>query len=581
MSRENIVYETSLELGMILFDHLTLSRLAVDNSQYAVENPMNSKRFDYVIIGAGAAGSIVAARLGQAGMRVLVLEAGPTDLSIYVRMPAAMSYPLTDRRRIWAYETGPEPELNGRYVTHVRGKMLGGSGSLNGMVYVRGNPRDFDRWAKDFDLPTWDYAHCLPYFKRLEAFDKGGNEYRGGNGPIAITTMKAELEPFQAFLEAGQQAGHPLTDDYNGFRQEGVHAYQANIDKGVRASGGRQYLRPALESGNVKLELGAHVHEIIFDGTKAVGVRYEKNGSQEKVFAEREIIVAGGAFNSPQILMLSGVGPRAELEKHGIRSVCHLPGVGQGLQDHVAVSVKYRSRRSGVSPAVNMNILKMGLVGAQWLFLRSGLGATNLWETGSFFRSSDRVPYANIQHEFLPVLGELMHGGVKTEEGFLYQTCLALPRSRGAVTLRSANPAHHPNIVLNYLSDPDDRRDLVDGVRHTDEIIQQPAWESIRGQALNPGLYKQSEADILSWIKENMGTQYHPCSSCRMGSDDMAVTDADGRVYGTQNLRVIDASLMPRVTNANLHCPTMMIAEKLSDAVLGKTPLPPECVPLA
>jgi choline dehydrogenase len=538
--------------------------------------------FDYIIVGSGAAGAVVAARLGKnASTRVLVLEAGPSDNSIYVRMPAALSYPLTDKTRIWSFETGPEPALAGRTLTHVRGKMLGGSGSLNGMVYVRGNPRDFNRWAQDFNLPTWSYSHCLPYFKRLESFDKGANQYRGGDGPIAITTMKAELEPFQAFLEAGQQAGHPLTEDYNSYRQEGVHAYQANIDHGIRASGGRQYLRPALRKGNVRLELGALVHKVLFDGTRAIGVRYEQNGAMHEAFAEKEVVVSGGAFNSPQILLLSGIGPKDELKQHEIDSVVDLPGVGKGIQDHVAVSVAYRASRPGVSPGVGLNPLKMALIGAQWMFLRSGLGATNLWETGSFFKSSDHVEYPNIQHEFLPVLGELSHGSVTVEDGFLYQTCLALPRSRGAVTLRSRDPKVYPNIVLNYLADPQDRRDLMDGVRHTDEIIQQPAWSRLRGEALQPGLYKMPDADLLNWLKTNMNTQYHPCSSCRMGYDDMAVVDAEGRVHGTEGLRVIDASIMPRVTNANLHCPTMMIAEKLSDSMLGVQALAPETVSYA
>jgi choline dehydrogenase len=543
---------------------------------------MPRSTFDYIVTGSGAAGSIVAARLGaNPHLRILVLEAGPSDNSIYIRMPAALSYPLTDKKRTWSFETGPEPELGDRYISHVRGKMFGGSGSLNGMVYARGNPRDFDRWASDFNLPSWSYAHCLPYFKRMETFDKGADVYRGGDGPIAITTMKAELPPFQAFLEAGQQAGHPLSNDYNGYRQEGVHAYQANIEHGIRASGGRQYLRPAVRRGNVRVELGALVHKVLFESTRAVGVRYEQGGLVHDVFAEAEVVICGGAFNSPQILLLSGVGPRQELKQHGVDSVIDLPGVGKGLQDHIAVSVKYRASRRGVSPGVDMNLLKKAAIGAQWLFLRSGLGATNLWETGSFFKSSSRADYANMQHEFLPVLGELSHGSVTVEEGFVYQTCLALPRSRGAVTLVSPDPQLHPQIVLNYLSNPEDKRDLIDGIRHTDEIIQQKAWSGLRGDAIDPGLRKMSDDDMLAWLRKNVNTQYHPCSSCRMGDDDLAVVDAAGRVHGATGLRVIDAAIMPRITNANLHCPTMMIAEKLSDVLLGTPPLPAEPQPYA
>lgn len=537
---------------------------------------MATKTYDYIVVGSGAAGSVVAARLGEdKDISVLVLEAGPSDNSIYVRMPAAMSYPLTDSRRTWTFETGPEAALDGRMITHVRGKMLGGSGSLNGMVYVRGNPRDFDGWAED-GLPDWSYAHCLPYFKKLENYDRGANTYRGGGGPMAITSLKGDLPVFQAFLEAGQQAGHPLTADYNAFRQEGVHIYQANIDRGVRASGGRAYLRPALRKGNVELQLNALVQRVDFSGRRAVGVTYEIDGQVRKAEVSREVILCGGAFNSPQLLLLSGVGPADELEPLGIKSVADVRGVGKGLVDHVAVSVRYRASRPGVSPAMNLNMFKMGLIGAQWLFLRSGLGVTNLWEVGTFFKSSDKADYANIQHEFLPMLGELMHGKVNIEEGFQYQTCLMRPRSRGSVTLNSANPNENPSIVSNYLAHLDDQRDLIDGVRHTDEIIQQRAWDGMRGEALTPGLRKKTDAEILPWLKENMGTQYHPCSSCRMGVDDMSVVDAEGKVHETEGLRVIDASVMPRITSGNLHCPTIMLAEKLVDRVRGRTPLAPE-----
>ncbi|KAB2729309.1 choline dehydrogenase [Brucella intermedia] len=543
---------------------------------------MTKENYDYIVIGSEAAGSIVTKRLGEdPAVRILVLEAGPSDNSVFVRMPAALSYPLTDKARIWSFDTGPEPELGPRHVTHVRGKMFGGSGSLNGMVYVRGNPRDFDRWAKDFNLPGWSYAHCLPYFKRMESFDGGANEYRGNAGPISITTMKAQHELFQAFLEAGRQAGHPLNADYNAYRQEGVHAYQANIDHGVRASSGRQYLRPALKKGNVHLKLNALVHRVLFDGRRAVGVRFEQNGAVKDVYAAREVVVCGGAFNTPHILLLSGVGPKTELAAMGIETVIDLPGVGKGIQDHIAVSVKYRAAREGISPGVNMNVFKMTAIGAQWLFLKSGLGATNLWETGSFFKSSESAEYANIQHEFLPVLGELSHGSVTAEDGFVYQTCLALPRSRGAVTLQSADPRVLPKVVLNYLAEREDQIDLMNGIRHTDEIVHQSAWDKLRGKPVDPGLYKMSDDDLLPWLRRNVNTQYHPCSSCRMGSDDMALVDADGRVHGAEALRVVDASVMPRITNANLHSPVMMMAEKLSDAIRGIAPLPPQHVAYA
>ncbi len=537
--------------------------------------------YDYVIVGSGAAGSVVAARLSEmSGARILVLEAGPSDMSVYVRMPAAMSYPLSDQRRIWAMETGPEPGLGDRTMDHVRGRMLGGSGSLNGMVYVRGNPRDFDAWA-EAGLEGWGYADCLPYFKRLESYDHGEDRYRGRSGPIKVTRMPVGLPVYDAMLEAGQQSGHALNDDYNGYRQEGVHVYQANIDRGIRASGGRQYLRPAVKAGKVELRLGALVTRVLTEGNRAVGVEVLKDGSRNKIMAAKEVILCGGAFNSPHLLMLSGIGPREELARHDIACVQDLPGVGKGLADHPAVSVAYHARRPGMSPGVGLGLLGMARVGAQWLFLRSGLGARNLWETGTFFRSSDDVDYANIQHEFLPLLGEFAHGEVTVEDGFQYQVCLMRPRSKGEVTLASSDPRTLPKIVTNFLTDPLDRRDLADAVRHTDEICQQKAWDAYRGEAVEPGLRTMPEDDLMRWLEARVGTQYHPCATCRMGLDDMSVTDGSGRVNGMEGLRIADASVMPTITSGNLQCPVVMVAEKLSDAIKGVPSLAPERVPYA
>ncbi len=526
-------------------------------------------KFDYVVIGSGAAGSVVAARLSEdPGVSVLVLEAGVTDNSVFVRMPGALGYPLLDASRTWSFETGPEPFLDERTITHVRGRMLGGSSSLNGMVYVRGNPRDYDGWAAE-GLGAWSYAHCLPYFKKLESYDKGANEYRGGTGPVGITTMKADLPVYQAFLEAGQQAGHPLNPDYNAFRQDGVHVYQANIERGIRASAGRAYLRPAMRRGRVELRLGALVTRIKFSGNKlAVGVEYQQKGAIHAVEAEREIILCGGAYNSPHVLLLSGVGDPRHLAAHGVPVVADVPGVGRHLEDHVAVSVRYRAK-TGTSPGMGMTAWKMGLIGAQWMFGRRGLGASNLWETGCFFKSHEDADYVDIQHEFLPMLADL--GQVSAQEGFQYQTCLMRPRSRGSVTLQSADPKVHPRIVNNYLEDREDQRALIGGVKHTDEIIQQRGWDALRGEALTPPLRTMPEAEVLAWLRANSGTQYHPAATCRMGEGDDAVVDDEGRVRGVQNLRIIDASVLPHVTSGNLHCPTLMVAEKIVDRMRGRT----------
>jgi choline dehydrogenase len=538
-------------------------------------------KFDYIVIGAGAAGSVVAARLSEEpGVSVLILEAGPSDSSIYVRMPGAQAYPLMDRKRTWLFDTGPEPFLDGRSIPHVRGRMIGGSSSLNGMVYVRGNPRDYDGWAK-LGLADWSFGHCLPYFKKLETYDKGADEYRGNAGPVKISTMAAELPIFQAFLKAGEQAGQIRNADYNGFRQEGVHIHQANIDHGIRASAGRAYLHPALKRSNVTLRLNVLVSKIRFSDDKtAVGVDFVSQGGKHRVEAEREIILCGGAYNSPHLLLLSGVGSASQLAEHGIPLVLDAPGVGRSLQDHPCVGVKYRSARAGVSPGYNMNMFDMALTGAKWLFGRTGLGASNLWETGSFFKSHEDVDYVNIQHEFVPLLGDYGQGKLIVDEGFYYSTCLMRPTSRGFVELRSADPQMLPRIVHNYLEDRDDQYALIAAVKKTDDIIQQPAWDAIRGAAVSPPLRNMADAEVLPWLRSNVSTQYHPCATCRMGTDDMSVVDAEGRVHGIHNLRVVDASVMPLITSGNLQSPTLMLAEKLADRIRGRA-LAPQPAPYA
>lgn len=534
---------------------------------------MANKNYDYIIVGTGAAGSIMASRLGaDRTLRILVIEAGPSDRSIYVKMPAAMGYPITNPRRTWDFSVGPEPGLDDKVMSHVRGRMLGGSTSLNGMVFVRGNRRDYDGWAAA-GLPDWGYEQCLPYFKRLETYGAQESFYRGASGPIRVTTLKGEMPVFQAFLDAGMQAGLPLNPDYNAEEQDGLHRGQASIDRGIRASTSRQYLIPALARGNIDLKTNATVQKVIFSGRRAVGVSYARNGRLRTVHAEREVILCGGAMNSPHLLQLSGVGAPDDLKDHAIPLVAAVPGVGKGLQDHVSSWVRYRGAKPGMSPAINLGPIDKLRIGLEWLLFRKGLGTTHLWEVGAFFKSSEAADYCDIQHEFLPMITGFSDKEVTVEEGFQYLVCLMRPESRGSVTLKSLNPSEHPKIVFNYLSAGQDRRTLMDAIRMTDEIAHQKAWDGFRGEAVVDGLRKMPDRELAAYLRSTAGTQYHPCSSCRMGVDDLSVVDSEGRVHEVDGLRVVDASILPAITSGNISCPTMMVAEKISDRVLGLPPL--------
>lgn len=525
---------------------------------------MSSKSFDYIVVGSGTAGSIIASRLSeQKGVSVLLLEAGRRNESLFIQMPATLAYPLSDDRLLWNYDTGPEPALNGRHIQHVRGRLVGGSSSINGMVFVRGNARDYNGW----DLSGWTYDKCLPYFKKLEDFDGGANEYRGAGGPVHIKSCPANGAIYDAFLSAGQQYGLALNADYNGKEQEGVHRYQANIDHGKRASMMHAYLNPAAGRENLQLMTNAKVDRILFAGRRAYGVQVQSGGALTKIEARREVIVCGGAYESPRLLLASGVGDSTELRLHGIETVAHVPGVGRNLHDHPCVPVAYSSPVKGISPTTGLTLMRKAVIGAKWLFFKTGLGCSNFWETGTFFKSAPDVDFCDIQHEFIPMAGDFTHGSNDLHDGLLYQTCLMRPVSRGRVTLNAGDPAKTVSIQHNYLTNPKDMTALLAGVRCTLEMIHQKAWDGIRGKPIGEDLAVMSDLDLAEWIRGNSSTQYHPCGTCKMGDDDLSVVDQAGRVNECYGLRVVDASIIPAVTSGNLNAPTIMLAEKLADAI--------------
>jgi len=528
---------------------------------------------DYVIVGAGSAGCAIAYRLAAAGRSVLVIEHGGTDVGPFIQMPAALSYPMNMKRYDWGYWSEPEPHLNNRRLACPRGKVIGGSSSINGMIYVRGHARDFDHWAES-GAQGWGYGDVLPYFKRMENWTDGGRggdpAWRGTDGPLHVSRGPGKNPLTQAFIDAGEQAGYPVTGDYNGYQQEGFGPFDSTIHNGQRWSAARAYLRPALKRANCDLVNALALRVVIEDG-RAIGVEVQRGETTQIIAANAEVIIAASAINSPKLLMHSGIGPAAHLVDHGIGVIADRPGVGQNLQDHLEMYIQMAASKP-VSLYKYWNLIGKGLIGAQWLFTRTGLGASNQFESCGFIRSKAGIDYPDVQFHFLPMA--VRYDGQTVAEGHGFQAHVGPMRSvsRGAVTLATGDPLAPPEIRFNYMSDPQDWEEFRTCIRLTREIFAQDAFASFRRHEIQPGDAAQSDDDLDAAIREHAESAYHPCGTCKMGAadDPMAVVDPETRVIGVDGLRVADSSIFPRITNGNLNAPSIMVGEKAADHILGR-----------
>ena len=532
--------------------------------------------YDYIIIGAGSAGCVLANRLTEGSQnKVLILEAGPMDHKLMVHIPAGVYHAYKDPSINWNYTSEPEPECDDRRIELPRGKVIGGSSSINSMVYMRGHPMDYDRWAKDFGLPEWSYERCLPYFKRCESSDRGENAWRGGNGPLGVTRGTLQNPLFDALHEAGEQSGQGTSDDLNGYKPEGIARLDSTTRYGRRCSAAVAHLKPALKRPNLTLQTRALSRRIILENNQARGIEYEVNGQVKQAFAAKEVIVSCGAIKSPQLLMLSGIGSADTLNAMNITPQINLPGVGQNLQDHLSIDSAYYCKKPITLHTLTHPMKKLS-VGLKWLATRSGIGASHIWEMGGFVFGNDQVTHPNLQYHFTPVYSDWHNRKIRLQQGYVLTCDQLRPKSRGEVKLRSTDPHDRPASRFNYMSHPDDTRELVEALKVMQELLTQPAFDEFRGERINPAPEAKTDSELEAWVRGYSSTDYHPCGTCRMGHDDLAVVDGQLRVHGVDHLRVVDASVMPDIVSGNLNAPTQMIGERAADYILGKEQLPAE-----
>lgn len=532
-----------------------------------------SNTYDYIIVGAGSAGCVLANRLSEdTNNKVLLLETGGGDKSIFIKMPTALSIPMNTDKYAWQFHTQPEPYLDNREMHCPRGKVLGGSSSINGMVYVRGHAKDFDEWQQH-GANGWDYQSCLPYFKKAESFYLGENAHRGGTGPLGVNNGNEMQNPlYTTFIKAGVEAGYAHTDDYNAAQQEGFGPMHMTVKDGVRSSASREYLDPVKSRSNLTVITGALAQKVILEGKKATGIEYTVNGTLKTAHATKDVVLSAGPIGSPHILQLSGIGDKAILEEAGVEVKHHLPGVGQNLQDHLEFYFQYKCKQP-ITLNGKLGLISKGLIGAKWLLTRKGLGATNHFESCAFIRSKPDVEWPDIQYHFLPAAMRYDGRSAFAGHGFQVHVGHNKPKSRGSVTIQSANPEQPPKILFNYLQHKDDIEGFRACVRLTRDIIEQSAFDDYRDDEIQPGKHIQSDEEIDAFVRQAVESAYHPSCSCKMGEDDMAVVNSNTQVHGIEGLRVVDSSIFPTVPNGNLNAPTIMVAEKAADLILGKTPL--------